>query len=174
MIVAWPLENEIVEKVAAFRLSESVTESLKPVMRLLNWSSAMIVTLVVPPAESVLSEAETCSLLATVGTTYSLAPRSGGLARGTPRWSITMPVLITPDPTTRLLVDVKATVLVGPPLNCNPLMARFGSPTAMLVPVSPVPSIGLLLTRSFSLPVKVGAVPPALEFATKSLTGALA
>ena len=45
---------------------------LKPVATLLNWSSAVMVTLVVLPAESVLGAADTTSLLAAAGVTVTV------------------------------------------------------------------------------------------------------
>ncbi len=67
--VALPLVNKTPPKLAPTKLSESVTESLKPVTTLLNWSSAVMLTPAVLPAESVLGEAETSSWLAAAGVT---------------------------------------------------------------------------------------------------------
>ncbi len=77
MTVAVPLLNETLQKLAAPKPSESMTESLKPVTTLLNWSSAVIETLVVPPADTLLGEAETSNLLAAAGETETapLAPK---------------------------------------------------------------------------------------------------
>ncbi len=69
--VAMPLVNDAEENAAPPKLSESVTESLNPVTTLLNWSSAVIVTPVVPPAERLVAEADTNSLLAAAGVTVT-------------------------------------------------------------------------------------------------------
>ena len=67
--VATPPVNDTALKLAPPRLSESEIDSLKPVTTLLYLSSAVIVTLVVLPAERLLGEAETSSLLAAAGVT---------------------------------------------------------------------------------------------------------
>ena len=56
--VATPFEKVTPPKLAPPRLSESLTESLKLVTTWFDESSAVIVTLVVPPAERLDGEAE--------------------------------------------------------------------------------------------------------------------
>ncbi len=65
--VALPLMNDTLLKLAPPRLSESITESLKPVTTLFDASSAVMVTLVVLPAERLAGDAEITNWLAVAG-----------------------------------------------------------------------------------------------------------
>ena len=114
-------------------------------------------------------------LIVTVGViegTYWRAPRSGGLLRAAPLWSVVMGVSV-PGKTAVMPAPIaglpacRAMVWVGPPLSAKP--ASLGSPPMMSEPVRPVPS-GLLVTRSLELEERFGTVPPLEVAATKSLT----
>ena len=69
--VAVPPLNDAMPKLAPPRLSESVTESPKLVTTLLYWSSAVMDTLLVLPAETLPGAAKTNSLLAAAGVTVT-------------------------------------------------------------------------------------------------------
>ncbi len=69
--MATPLVNDKLENVAPPKESASVTASLNTVTMLLYRSSAVMLTLVVWPAERLVGEADNRNLLATAGVTVT-------------------------------------------------------------------------------------------------------